>query len=79
MATPPFTDEHEQLRETLRRFNETELRPHAMEWEDTQWMPDDVFKRCAELGFLGLKYPEEYGGQGGDYLHESVFPEELPR
>ena len=79
MATPPFEDEHEQLRETLRRFVETELRPHAMEWEDEQWMPNDVFLRCAELGFLGLKYEERYGGQGGDYLHDSVFAEELAR
>jgi len=79
VATPPFEDEHEQLRETLRRFVETELRPHAMEWEDEQWMPNDVFLRCAELGFLGLKYEERYGGQGGDYLHDSVFAEELAR
>ena len=56
---PPFTDEHEQLREAVRRFVARELRPHAEEWEDARWFPNDVFHRVAELGWLGLKYPEE--------------------
>jgi acyl-CoA dehydrogenase len=76
---PPFTDEHEQLREAVRRFVETELAPRAREWEDAKWFPNDVFERLAELGWLGLKYPEEYGGEGGDYLHDAVFTEELSR
>jgi acyl-CoA dehydrogenase len=76
---PPFTDEHEELRESIRRFVEKELRPHAQEWEDAHWFPNDVFHRMAELGYLGLKYPEEYGGQGGDYLHDAVLTEELAR
>jgi alkylation response protein AidB-like acyl-CoA dehydrogenase len=77
--SPPFTDEHEQLREAIRRFVERELRPHAEEWEDARWFPNDVFHRLAELGWLGLKYPEEYGGEGGDHLHDAVFTEELSR
>src|SRR3954453_23236945 len=76
---PPFTEEHEQLRESIRRFVETELRPKAAEWEEARWFPNEVFTRMAELGFLGLKYPEEYGGQGGDYLHDAVLSEELAR
>jgi acyl-CoA dehydrogenase len=76
---PPFTDEHEELRESIRRFVENELRPHAAEWERARWFPNEVFERMAELGFLGLKYPEEYGGQGGDYLHDAVLTEELAR
>jgi acyl-CoA dehydrogenase len=76
---PPFTDEHEELGESIRRFVEKELRPHAQEWEDARWFPNDVFHRMAELGYLGLKYPEEYGGQGGDYLHDAVLTEELAR
>lgn len=79
VATPPFEEEHELLRETIRRFVANELRPHAMEWEDAQWMPNEVFGRCAELGLLGLKYEERYGGQGGGYLHDAVFAEELAR
>ncbi|MEA2481787.1 MAG: acyl-CoA dehydrogenase [Thermoleophilaceae bacterium] len=77
--TPPFTDEHEQLREGIRRFVATELRPHTREWEDARWFPNDVFTRMAELGWLGLKYPEAYGGEGGDYLHDAVLTEELGR
>jgi acyl-CoA dehydrogenase len=75
--TPPFTDEHEQLRDSIRRFVAAELRPHVTEWEDAEWFPNDVFTRMGELGYLGLKYPEEYGGQGGDYLHDAVLAEEL--
>jgi acyl-CoA dehydrogenase len=76
---PPFTQEHEDFREGVRRFVETELRPHAREWEDARWFPNDVFERCAELGYLGLKYEEEYGGQGGGYVADAVFAEELAR
>jgi acyl-CoA dehydrogenase len=75
--TPPFTDEHRQLRDSIRRFVAAELRPHVAEWEDAEWFPNEVFTRMAELGLLGLKYPEQYGGQGGDYLHDAVLVEEL--
>jgi len=71
-----FTDEHEQLRESIRRFAISELRPHAEEWEETTF-PDWVFTRMGELGFLGLDKPEEYGGQGGDYYTSLVLAEEM--
>jgi alkylation response protein AidB-like acyl-CoA dehydrogenase len=71
-----FTDEHEQLRESIRRFVINELQPHAEEWEETTF-PDWVFERMGELGFLGLDKPEEYGGQGGDYYTALVLAEEL--
>jgi alkylation response protein AidB-like acyl-CoA dehydrogenase len=71
-----FTDEHEQLRESIRRFVIKELQPHSEEWEE-QTFPDWVFKRMGELGFLGLDKPEEYGGQGGDYYTSLVLSEEI--
>ncbi len=71
-----FTDEHEQLRESIRRFVLKELTPHAEEWEETTF-PDSVFARMGELGFLGLDKPVEYGGQGGDYYSALVLAEEL--
>jgi acyl-CoA dehydrogenase len=74
---PPFTAEHEELRESIRRFVATELAPHADAWEEDRWFPDDVFTKLASVGYLGLKYPEELGGQGGDVLHDAVFVEEL--
>ncbi len=76
---PPFTAEHEELRESARGFIERELAPHAQQWEDDRWFPDDVFPKMAAQGLLGLKYPERYGGQGGDYLHEAVLCEEMAR
>jgi acyl-CoA dehydrogenase len=77
--TPPFGEEHEELRQSIRRFVAKELRPHATQWEDEEWFPNEVFHKLAAVGFLGLKYPEEYGGQGGDYVHDAVFTEELAR
>jgi alkylation response protein AidB-like acyl-CoA dehydrogenase len=71
-----FTEEHQQLRESIGSFVERELTPHAEEWEETTF-PDWVFKRMGELGFLGLSYPEEYGGQGGDYYCNLVLAEEM--
>src|ERR1700758_5500896 len=71
-----FTDEHEQLRESIRRFVIKELQPHADEWEETTF-PDWVFARMGELGFLGLDKPEAYGGQGGDYYTSLVLAEEM--
>jgi len=76
---PPFTDEHEELRASIRGFIDRELAPHAQSWEDERWFPDEVFPKLAAQGLLGLKYPESYGGQGGDYLHEAVLVEELAR
>jgi acyl-CoA dehydrogenase len=76
---PPFTDEHEELRASIRAFVASELRPHAREWEDARWFPNEVFTRMAERGWLGLKYPVEYGGRGGDYLDDAVLTEELSR
>jgi alkylation response protein AidB-like acyl-CoA dehydrogenase len=71
-----FTDEHDQLRESIRRFAIKELQPQALEWEETTF-PDWVFERMGELGFLGLDKPEEYGGQGGDYYSSLVLAEEI--
>jgi acyl-CoA dehydrogenase len=74
---PPFGDEHEQLRETISRWVHEEIAPNLDAWEEAREFPRELFKRAAELGFLGLKYPEELGGQGGDYIHDAVWAEEL--
>src|SRR5918998_281633 len=71
-----FTDEHEQLRESIRAFVLKELRPHSAEWEKSTF-PDWVFRRMGELGLLGLSMPERYGGQGGDYYCNLVLAEEI--
>ncbi|MFN2525286.1 MAG: acyl-CoA dehydrogenase family protein [Actinomycetota bacterium] len=75
----PFAAEHEELRHSVRTFVESELAPHAEEWEAGSDFPDWVFKRMGDLGFLGLAYPERYGGGGGDYLCNIVLAEEITR
>lgn len=77
MARWPFSPEHDELRSTIRAFVSKELAPNAEEWEAKEDFPDSVFTRMGELGFLGLSYPEEYGGGGGDYLCQIVLAEEM--
>jgi alkylation response protein AidB-like acyl-CoA dehydrogenase len=74
-----FTEEHEAVRKTIRRFVETELVPHVEEWEKQGYFADWVIPRMGELGFLSLRYPEKYGGAGGDYFMGIVLAEELAR
>src|SRR3954453_2657210 len=71
-----FTDEHEQLRESIRGFVTREFAPHAEEWEETTF-PDEVFTKLGAQGFLGLDKPVEYGGEGGDYYSSLVLAEEI--
>jgi alkylation response protein AidB-like acyl-CoA dehydrogenase len=66
-----FTQEHEDLRESMEAWVKKELAPHAEEYEENLW-PDSVLHRMAELGYVGLCFPEEYGGQGGDYYYSLV-------
>jgi acyl-CoA dehydrogenase len=75
---PPFTAEHEDFRAAVRRFVETELLPYAAEWEQARWFPNEVFGRLAELGYIGLKFPPQYGGDA-DAVADAVFVEELAR
>ncbi len=71
-----FTDEHEQLRESIRGFVTREFAPHAEEWEETTF-PDWVFQKMGKQGLLGLDKPVEYGGEGGDYYTSLVLGEEM--
>ncbi len=75
-----FTEEHEMFRQTVRAFVEKEINPYADEWEAAGIFPaHDLFKKMGDLGFLGLNYPEEYGGANADYWYTVVFAEELAR
>ncbi len=72
-----FTEEHEIFRKSLREFIAKELAPNVNEWEKNELFPNEVFKRCGELGLLGAHYPEEIGGGGGDWWYSAVWAEEL--
>jgi len=74
-----FTEEHEAVRRAIRRFVDREITPHVEEWEREEYFADWVFPRMGELGFLGLRYPEKYGGAGGDYFMAIVLAEEIAR
>jgi citronellyl-CoA dehydrogenase len=75
-----FTAEHEMFRQSVRRFVEQEINPHVEEWEAAAIFPaHELFKKMGDLGFLGLTYPEEYGGLGLDFSYTVVLCEELGR
>jgi acyl-CoA dehydrogenase len=74
---PPFTEEHDDLREQVNRWVREEIAPNVDEWEEAREFPRELYLRAGELGFLGLKYPVELGGQGGDAVHDAVWAEEL--
>lgn len=77
--SPYFTEEHEALRDQVRRFVETEIKPHALKWEEDGFVPREVLRRMGELGFFGIRYPAEYGGSEMDTLATVVLAEELGR
>jgi acyl-CoA dehydrogenase len=79
MAGGPFSDEHEMLRRTVRAFVEKEVTPHVGAWEDAGQIPRAFWRRLGELGLLGLEFPTEYGGGGGDFLSSVVLGEEMAR
>ena len=75
---PIFTDEHEMLRDSLRRFIAAEIAPHADEWEEQGSFPHrEVFRQFGELGFLGINLPEKYGGSEAGFVASIVFTEEM--
>jgi acyl-CoA dehydrogenase len=74
---PYFTEEHEMVRQSIREFCEKEVTPYVEEWEEAEAYNMDVFRKMGELGFLGLRAPEEYGGGASDYWSAVVLFEEL--
>lgn len=72
-----FNEDHEALRDTVRKFVDKEINPYMDEWENDSVPLGDLFGKMGELGLLGIRYDEKYGGQGLDYWFECVFLEEL--
>lgn len=72
-------EQHHQVRETARRFADEVVAPRARELDETEEFPHDIVKQMAELGFLGLPYPEKYGGAGLDTLSYAIAVEEIAR
>jgi alkylation response protein AidB-like acyl-CoA dehydrogenase len=74
-----LTEDQRQLRKTVREFCEAEMRPHVMEWDESQHFPADVFRKLGHLGVLGAIFPEELGGSEYNYVDYSIAMEELAR
>ena len=73
-----FTQEHEGIRRSVKKFVDTEINPHVDEWEKAGIFPaHELFKKMGDLGLLGINKPEKYGGMGLDYSYQMVFAEEL--
>jgi acyl-CoA dehydrogenase len=74
-----FSEEHGQLRAQVRRFVENEVKPYGLKWEEQGYVPREVLQKMGSLGFLGIRYPAEYGGSEMDTLGTVVLAEELGR
>lgn len=74
-----FGGDHNIFRDSVRRFVEKEIKPHLEEWEDEELFPLELYRKAAEAGFLGLEYPEAYGGTPCDKFMFIVYVEELTR
>jgi hypothetical protein len=74
-----FSNEQELLRRSVREFAETELGPHVMEWDEAQQFPSALLVKCAELGLMGIQFPETYGGSAMSAVDYCICIEELAR
>jgi len=74
-----LSSEHEAFRKVVREFAESEIAPHAEEWDRTHEFPLDAVRKMGEMGLFGLPFPEEYGGMGADLLTLCIAIEELAR
>src|SRR5918911_106867 len=74
-----LTEEQQQVKGSVREFAEGEIKPHVLEWDETQHFPVELLPKLAELGLMGVIFPEEYGGAGLGYVEYVTIIEELSR
>src|SRR5215207_8355682 len=74
-----LSEEQQQIKMSVREFAESEIAPHVMEWDESQHFPVELQPKLAELGLMGVLFPEEYGGAGMGYVEYSTIIEELSR
>ncbi len=79
LHSPYFNEDHETFRHTVRQFMQREVEPHLAEWEAQGRLPRQIWHRLGAEGFLGIPYPETYGGSEGDFFFSVAFLEELAR
>lgn len=74
-----FTEDHNHFRQSLRDFLDREVMPNIDKWEEDQQIPKDLWPKFGEMGYLGLNYPEKYGGIDADFLYSVIFMEEISK
>ena len=74
-----LSEEQQQIKMSVREFAESEIAPHVMEWDESQHFPVELQPKLAELGLMGVIFPEEYGGAGMGYVEYATIIEELSR
>jgi alkylation response protein AidB-like acyl-CoA dehydrogenase len=74
-----LTEEQQQMKMSVREFAEAEIAPHVMEWDEAQHFPIELKPKLADLGLMGVLFPEEYGGAGLGYVEYAIAIEELSR
>ncbi|MBW2083494.1 MAG: acyl-CoA dehydrogenase family protein, partial [Deltaproteobacteria bacterium] len=74
-----FGETHNMIRNTVRKFVEREIAPFVEKWEEKGEFPVKLYKKAGEAGILGIYYPEQYGGSGGDLFMKIAATEELMR
>src|ERR687883_462075 len=74
-----LSEEQQQIKLSVREFAEAEIAPHVMEWDESQHFPVELLPKLAELGLMGVIFPEEYGGAGMGYVEYATIVEELSR
>src|SRR5919197_5029897 len=74
-----LSEEQQQIKMSVREFADSEIAPHVMEWDESQHFPIELKPKLAELGLMGVLFPEEYGGGGMGYVEYVTVIEELSR
>src|SRR3954453_14682485 len=74
-----LSDEQLQIKYSIREFAESEIKPHVMEWDESQHFPEELRPKLAELGLMGILFPEQYGGAGMGYVKYARIIEETAR
>ena len=74
-----LNEEQERFKETVTSFVNKEIKPNVLEWESLGYTPRKLWKRCGDLGFLGIVYPEEYGGIQADYIYNFIWAQEMAK
>jgi alkylation response protein AidB-like acyl-CoA dehydrogenase len=74
-----LNEEQQQVKQSIREFAEAELKPHVLEWDESQHFPIEMLPKFAQLGLTGVLFPENYGGAGLGYIEYATILEELAR